>query len=132
MIAFTAVLVTDATHLGHQQPIIFNTTLTNIGNAYNRHDGMFTAPVAGTYQFVLSIMATFGGEVQTELALNGQRIIMTFSHGSSGRNDQGCNAAILSLNSGDTVWVRTHSPSTNGIVYGNHFTTFSGHLLRAH
>lgn len=42
----------DGTGVG---PVIFDTTLTNIGTAYSTSTGIFTAPIAGNYLFSASL-----------------------------------------------------------------------------
>ena len=41
-------------------------------NSYSHHDGIFIAPVDGTYAFSLSVVADFHHWVQAELSANGQ------------------------------------------------------------
>ncbi len=40
--------------------VIYNEVLTNIGNAYNKSNGLFMTPKAGTYFFTLYLMTTDG------------------------------------------------------------------------
>lgn len=50
-IAFTATNSNDTGHLGIHQTIIFDRVVTNIGNHYHPHSGIFTTIVAGVYVF---------------------------------------------------------------------------------
>nr|KAG5689870.1 hypothetical protein BaRGS_002381 [Batillaria attramentaria] len=55
-VAFTATLQGGGpVTIGNSSPIKFDKVVTNIGNAYNSHTGVFTAPVSGTYGFFLSL-----------------------------------------------------------------------------
>nr|KAG5689867.1 hypothetical protein BaRGS_002378 [Batillaria attramentaria] len=55
-VAFTATLQGKGhVTIGNNSPIKFDNVVTNIGNAYNSHTGVFTAPVSGTYGFFLSL-----------------------------------------------------------------------------
>ena len=47
-VAFTAAL-SHVFHHSNGQMIVFDTTVTNIGGAYNANDGLFVAPVKGLY-----------------------------------------------------------------------------------
>ncbi len=49
--AFDAVRTTSTVGDSANQKIVFNSTLTNVGNHYNTSNGYFTAPIAGTYFF---------------------------------------------------------------------------------
>uniref|UniRef100_A0A3Q2D0V9 Complement C1q tumor necrosis factor-related protein 3-like n=2 Tax=Cyprinodon variegatus TaxID=28743 RepID=A0A3Q2D0V9_CYPVA len=108
--------------------IIYRTVITNVGNAYNQHTGIFAAPVAGTYYFTFFYHA--GGSEAVSLALmkNNEVIVTAYDHKTSHDGaDNGGNAAFLQLQQGDHVYMRL-GPNTN--VWGDsHITTFSGILL---
>ena len=68
-------------------------------------------------------------ETRSAIVVNGQGVVNIFSHGDSGRHDQGTNVAVVNLRVGDKVWIRAV-----GIVqtaYGDSYSAFSGFLLQA-
>ncbi|KAL3832057.1 hypothetical protein ACJMK2_023736 [Sinanodonta woodiana] len=109
------------------QTVIFDNLYSNLGNAYNPHNGIFRAPVAGLY-IVLFTVASDG--VQTpdiEIVIDGSvlcRAVVTTQiyTGSS------CNA-IVHLNAGDNVWARVMYDYTNVKIRGFFYTTFSIGML---
>ncbi|XP_028261676.1 complement C1q tumor necrosis factor-related protein 3-like isoform X2 [Parambassis ranga] len=109
--------------------LVYGAVITNEGNAYNRHTGIFTAPVAGTYYFTFFYHAS-GGQHWARLFLikNSEIIVETVDHPSmSDTADNGGNAAFLQLQRGDQVFVRMRA---NTQVWGSDTTTtFSGFLL---
>uniref|UniRef100_A0A3Q2CQT1 C1q domain-containing protein n=1 Tax=Cyprinodon variegatus TaxID=28743 RepID=A0A3Q2CQT1_CYPVA len=111
-----------------ESTIVYNTVITNVGNAYNQQTGIFVAPVAGMYYFTFFYHA--GGHVPTGLVLvkNNHYIISTTDHQTSYDGaDNGGNAAFLQLQQGDQVSIRLYA---NCQVWGgNYRTTFSGVLL---
>ncbi|XP_049923774.1 cerebellin-2-like isoform X1 [Epinephelus moara] len=108
--------------------LIYRTVITNIGDAYSPHTGIFVAPVAGVYYFTIFYHA--GGHEQAVLLLckNNQLMILTSDHRTEGDTaDNGGNAAILQLQPGDQVYVLL---AANSHVWGtNYQTTFSGFLV---
>ncbi|XP_047241272.1 complement C1q tumor necrosis factor-related protein 3-like [Girardinichthys multiradiatus] len=108
--------------------IIYRTVITNVGNAYNQHTGIFAAPVAGVYYFTFFYHA--GGERIVSLALvkNNEVIMIAYDHKTSHDGaDNGGNAAFLQLQQGDQVYMQL---SENTHVWGDsQITTFSGALL---
>ncbi|XP_012705358.2 complement C1q tumor necrosis factor-related protein 3 [Fundulus heteroclitus] len=129
-IAFSAALGGNG-HVGTfniDTTLIYSTVITNVGNAYNHHTGIFSAPVAGVYYFTFFYHA--GGSELVSLALmkNSEVISTAYDHKTSHDGaDNGGNAAFLQLQQGDHVYMRLIA-STH--VWGNnHITTFSGALL---
>ncbi|XP_076581713.1 uncharacterized protein LOC143317442 [Chaetodon auriga] len=87
--------------------IVYRAVKTNIGDAYNKFTGIFTAPVEGIYYFTFFYHA--GGEhaVGLNLMRNNQMVVTTYDHRTSSDGaDNGGNAAFLQLQRGDRVYVR--------------------------
>ncbi|XP_028261654.1 cerebellin-2-like isoform X2 [Parambassis ranga] len=107
--------------------LVYRRVITNEGNAYNQHTGIFTAPVAGTYYFTFFYHA--GGQhwVKLDLMKNSQIMVDSSDHQTVNDGaDNGGNAAFLRLQRGDQVFVRMRA---NTHVWGEGATTFSGFLL---
>ncbi|KAK2862909.1 hypothetical protein Q5P01_002442 [Channa striata] len=108
--------------------VIYRTVITNIGSAYNRFTGFFTAPVAGVYYFCIFYHA--GGDRGAKLHLyrNNELVVIASDHQSdSDSADNGGNAVFLQLQQGDQVFVQL---AANTHIWGyNYHTTFSGFLV---
>uniref|UniRef100_A0A8W8I114 C1q domain-containing protein n=1 Tax=Magallana gigas TaxID=29159 RepID=A0A8W8I114_MAGGI len=68
-IAFTARLSRDV-NLAQGQTVVFDKIQLNIGNAYHETYGHFSAPIAGLYQFALTLLNN-GNESYFTLVRNG-------------------------------------------------------------
>ncbi|XP_049424553.1 cerebellin-1-like isoform X14 [Epinephelus fuscoguttatus] len=129
-VIFSAATGGGNNHIGPfntDKTLIFRTVITNIGNAYSPHTGIFVAPVAGVYYFTIFFHA--GGHERAGLLLykNNQLMIMTSDHRTEGDTaDNGGNAAFLQLQPGDHVYVVL---PVNSHVWGTSHTTFSGFLV---
>nr|ACM09132.1 Complement C1q-like protein 4 precursor [Salmo salar] len=119
-------------HIGpihHDTTLIFKNVITNIGSAYNPSTGVFAAPVAGVYYFNFFYHAG-GNEVKyISLFKNGQRMVTSSDHKSSGDGaDNGANAVTLQLEVGDQIFIRLMA-NTHVWDSENH-TIFNGFLLK--
>ncbi|XP_039466349.1 complement C1q tumor necrosis factor-related protein 3-like isoform X2 [Oreochromis aureus] len=132
-VAFSASLLDKGD--GHTGPfnahttLIFKRVFTNIGNAYNPHTGIFTAPVRGAYHFEWYIGAHGDASHGTCAVLfkNGEHIFSAWEHQPS-HFGTSSNAATLVLEVGDQAFLRLW---INNKIYDNqnHHSTFSGHLI---
>ena len=75
---------------------------TNVGGAYDNNTGVFHPTIDGLYQIYASIAVDGDDAVHAYIERNGQAICgLTATHWSTGS----C-MVIISLQEGDTVWVR--------------------------
>ncbi|KAL4217329.1 hypothetical protein ACF0H5_023780 [Mactra antiquata] len=118
----------DIHHLGAQQPLLFQQTITNVGNAYNNNTGAFVAPVSGTYILHATIMGidVGSGYYHAHFDVNG----VTYSRFYVTAYDQSSQMLVIDLTAGQTVTVK-NDVVDSGFV-GQHYSTFSGFLLYQH
>ena len=69
-VAFGAV-ISSGKSAEYTGTIVFNRVLTNIGGAYSRYSGKFTAPTRGTYLFNWAVRSGYKSSVKTKLMVNG-------------------------------------------------------------
>ena len=124
-IGFTAG-VTSLSSSWNSGTLVFPKVITNVGNGYNPSDGVFTAPRAGVYVFFVNVQSYGSQSIYVDIVLNGATKVRTMAITS---NDAGPNLAVLSLQTGDRVWVKYYA----GQGYYTHsdgpITTFSGFLI---
>ncbi|XP_072231733.1 complement C1q-like protein 2 [Leuresthes tenuis] len=129
-VAFSAALTDSHRYFGPFNTfttLVFRHVVTNIGNAYNDHTGIFTAPVKGAYHFEWYVSGQGGPTSGAALVRNGERIFLAYEH-QRYQFASSSNGATLLLESGDQVFVQQWHHSR---IYDNqnHHTTFSGRLL---
>ncbi|KAF1380792.1 hypothetical protein PFLUV_G00167670 [Perca fluviatilis] len=130
-VAFSAAIGGSGKHIGPfntDTTLIYKTVITNIGNAYNEHTGIFGAPVTGIYYFTFHYHAGGGHPVSLVLIKNSQSVVTAYDHQTLNDGaDNGGNAVFVQLQQGDQVFVRL---GANTNVWGNNeITTFSGFLV---
>uniref|UniRef100_A0A3B1ICJ6 C1q domain-containing protein n=1 Tax=Astyanax mexicanus TaxID=7994 RepID=A0A3B1ICJ6_ASTMX len=110
--------------------LIYSKVLTNIGEAYNSHTGVFTAPVRGVYyiRFTGSEYGNTSNNIGVNLYKNGQNLLHLGENGSDGLAKHISSGVTLELEAGDVVYTRL--PANYVLWGGSDFrTTFSGFLI---
>ncbi|XP_060591223.1 complement C1q tumor necrosis factor-related protein 3-like [Ruditapes philippinarum] len=131
-VAFTAgVSSQNLNNLGDHQTIIFDNVITNIGNAYHPHTGIFTVPVKGAYVITLT-MTVEPDQVQwLDLVVDGFVInFISAGQGSIHNYASTTKQWILDLVTGSEVWVwKTADLSEHRDLHGHMNTIISCFLL---
>jgi hypothetical protein len=120
-------------NLANNATFIFNATEYNIGSCYNTSNGIFTAPVAGVYQFnFYSIVLGAYNNAAISFRKNGgaptSGFNVHFSPTATGYWSNVVYTTSLYLNAGDYVYVL----NTSGInidYHGDDWSSFSGYLV---
>ncbi|XP_060782956.1 cerebellin-1-like [Neoarius graeffei] len=135
-VAFSAFLLetskgpTNIGPFGSMTVLAYKHVFLNIGEAYNPHTGVFTAPLKGVYVFRV-FSKGIGSSAQSStsgLFLNGKHVFSTHAHQSAGFYSSS-NGASLPLEKGNTVDVRLYGGSWIFDNGEHHHSSFSGHLL---
>ncbi|XP_013406651.2 C1q-related factor [Lingula anatina] len=110
--------------------VIFDYSITNLGNNYDTNTGVFTAPRKGTYFFSIHTLTNTNQNVDLWIEKNGVRIVT--SYGNSGQC--ACafaslgNSVTLQLIAGDKITVKAAGGEINGDSNHSH-STFTGYLI---
>ena len=116
-------------NIGDKGVFKFDTVITNVGQGYDTHTGIFTAPVPGTYLFFLNLMSSNDhGSIWAAIDKHGEMIGSVWAGGSGDHDDQGSSLVTTHMNAGDQVWVRQNAGSS--AVQGAFWTVFSGSLIQ--
>ena len=127
-------MTTNLVNAPYGRSIIFDNVITNVGAAYNQQDGIFTAPVNGTYFFtaaLANIPVTSGHDyVRAHIKRNNQMIAYIFAYDAN-LWDQSSGSAVVYLVKGDHVLVEEDDQNPGMIGGGQIDTTFAGFLIKA-
>jgi hypothetical protein len=120
------------TSVAESVPLPANSTAFNVGSHYNTTNYRFTAPIAGNYLFTFSgITGTSNVISRPMFYINGSSgytngLQFGISGGDSG-SPQNCTSAIIRLNAGDYVDVRSQAGRL--YYYSGSHSSFTGILL---
>ena len=124
-IGFTAG-VTSSSSSWSSGSLVFPKVITNVGNGYNPSGGVFTAPTAGVYVFFVNVQGYSSYNINVDIVLNGASKVRTIAQTNY---DAGPNLAVLSLQTGDRVWVKYYTGLGYWTYSDGPITTFSGFLI---
>ncbi|XP_060569508.1 complement C1q-like protein 4 [Ruditapes philippinarum] len=128
-VAFSATLnKLNVGHIGVHQNIVFSDVITNIGNGYNNHHGVFVAPVSGLYMFSTTLLSGKNVEFAASIEINGSDVVRMYERGTDNRHGSATQIVIVHLSKGDDVSVQ--SLSADHTYWGDKYCSFSGVLLQ--
>ncbi|KAL4218330.1 hypothetical protein ACF0H5_023067 [Mactra antiquata] len=126
-VAFFASRTSHFSHAGVDQVLIFDNVETNVGNAYNQHMGMFTAPVDGIYVFSTTLMSLYHVNAHASFYRNSNKLNTMYVSGGEGGYDTTSATVTLSLTKGEIISVRNNDNDASYI--GSKYSSFTGFLL---
>ena len=112
-VVFTAVFSTDDSNngvtLSTRSTLQFDRAITNIGNGYNPHAGVFTAPLTGVYAFSLIVMVPHAhGPLRLSIMKEGATLDRVFVRDTDNPDDRGSALVTTQLAAGEQVWVQQY------------------------
>lgn len=105
--AFYAYMPVDELEPGPVHTLIFRSVVTNIGNHYTQHNGMFTCPSYGVYAFSWTIVVREYIGTQSWISVPKGAMYTTAYQVHDIRTTTGM--VIVEVNQGDVVYVRVNS-----------------------
>ncbi|XP_053379495.1 uncharacterized protein LOC123526879 [Mercenaria mercenaria] len=127
IIAFSVGLSHHATVTSNNK-VIFDRIFLDLQHAYNQMSGEFIVPVSGLYEFNYHALGKQNGKIWLELVHNYRYVNSLYSHTPNHYATAG-NSAVLDLDAGDVVFVKSHGDVD---LYGTDkevYCTFTGYLL---
>lgn len=131
-VAFYAYMSKSEPTPSNHHALVFDVLKTNLGNGYNKYSGTFVAPYAGAYVFTWTININPHGAHWINLMVNDAIVGGTLADTQVTDDfDSDSNTALVVLNQGDSVILRTTSGSDRADIYADSraFTSFAGWRL---
>ncbi|KAK1793720.1 hypothetical protein P4O66_001457 [Electrophorus voltai] len=114
---------------GKVNRIQYKKVYVNVGRAFNRRTGVFTAPVAGVYQFFFSTQSgTNGAKTDLWLVVNGYWVAVSHTRISSSNSVGNLSTYMTTLRKGALVYI-THNCGNSWANAASNTITFGGSLL---
>lgn len=130
--AFTVALGVSFGPYSQNMAVKYGKVVSNISSGYNPSSGVFTARTRGVYYFSYTMYNNNFGKPNSVVSLmkNNQRLVSTWDTEGSDIHDSATNAAVVTLEPGDSVYVNLYAQRA---LYDDHnyYNTFSGFLIRS-
>ncbi|XP_045215461.2 C1q-related factor-like [Mercenaria mercenaria] len=126
-VAFFAKMVNHLEHGGVHQTVIFDSVVTNVGNAYYSHIGTFIAPLPGTYVFSTTLVSRHFNGAHAQFVKNGTALTTMYVSAGQTGDDTTSQTIVLQLEKGEDVSVQNLDSDKS--FYGDSHSIFSGFLL---
>lgn len=97
----------------------FDIVVTNVGNAYHIHMGAFIAPRYGLYVYTWTIWVTGHSYKTTELLVYNNVVNLLHFNPHSNVDGSVSSTAVVHVNQGDDVLIRTNAGHHTGFVSSN-------------
>lgn len=122
--SFSAALLTS--YPAPSRPVPFKRIIYNLNQHYNPDNGVYTAPVNGTYVFSYHLQVSVR-LLKVALFYNFEAMVRTTTPVEMNTASQ---QVVMSLHQGDWVWLQVKDTTSNGMYTGSEASsTFSGFLL---
>ena len=115
-VAFFAYFSTHNDASSTHHILAFDKVITNIGNAYHAHMGTFIAPRSGVYVFIWTVRMNGNNYHTTELVHDNNVINSIYLNPNSAMDGTVTGTAVVHVNQGDDVLIRTGTVS-NDLIY---------------
>ncbi|XP_021344194.1 complement C1q and tumor necrosis factor-related protein 9-like, partial [Mizuhopecten yessoensis] len=125
-VGFHVVLTPDYLTVPHDETVVFDHSLVNVGGAYDITHGHFTATVSGLYSFTANIEFRSSDTATLDFSIvkNGDSIARVYVYGSG----TSIRTVVVLLDVGDIVWLK-NNVDNHPRMYGEGLSTFSGFLI---
>ncbi|XP_063406458.1 cerebellin-1-like [Mytilus trossulus] len=97
--------------------LVFDTVILNIGDHYDKYDGVFVAPRKGIYLFSWTVSINSGSYAVTELVVEGQSISHTGSDDTNGGIHSASMTTLSRLIKGEHAFIRTTTYGSTHAFY---------------
>lgn len=121
-------MLSSDTTVGARAVVRYDHVVTNLGGAYQRTTGIFTAPYRGLYSFSCSLMSSTSNYVHLEIVKNGKRVSTLFS--AAHTFPQSSQTIYLVLNQGDHIWMQNLNTFQAKLHETVGYNVFSGIFIR--
>ena len=114
--------------LYHDDVVIFNRIVTNVGGHYKPSTGVFTCPVSGYYVFDVHVQGQEDQTAAVEIRLNGGQLVRALAEDNLDNQSVSAHVTVM-LRQGDKVDVAVYNRRSYLAGGKYRFCMFSGHLV---